>query len=784
MQRLALALEGWLFGRRAFVLGFFALATVAMIALAAQLRIDAGFEKQLPIKHPYMQTFLQYQEQFGGANRVLIALRARQGDIFTPEFFTALKGATDDTFFIQGIDRARVTSIFTPNVRFIEIVEDGFAGGNVIPADFAPTPQRIEDVRENILKSGQVGRLVAEDFSAALIIAELVDRDPRTGERLDYLQVAAQLEKNIREKYESDAIAVHIIGFAKVMGDIADGAAGVLLFFLISVVITAILVFFYTRSGRLTLLPLLCSLVAVIWQMGLLVLLGYGIDPMSILIPFLVFAIGVSHGVQMVNAVGTRVLQGKTSIEAARESFRLLLVPGSVALLTDVLGFATLLLIEVPIIQELAVTASLGVAVIILTNLLLLPVLLSFQTFDEKFRGRLSHTLDNRSAVFTRFAVFTRPRFTVPAVLAAVALAAWGISEGRHLPIGDVETGVPELRADSRYNRDTAEIVSRFAIGVDLIQVIVEGPADGCIQYATINALDRFEWTMRNIEGVQSTISLATAMKTVNAGWNEGNLQWRVLPRDSQVLVRAVTPVETSTGLLNADCSVMPVLIFTRDHKAETIARIVAAVKAYAAEHETTDGLRYRLATGNVGVMAATNEAVAAAQLPMLLWVYAAVTLLCLALFRSVWGVLCVILPLALVSVLANALMSVLEIGLKVPTLPVLALGVGVGIDYGIYIFTTMQRDLREGYTVAQAYTLAMWENGSAVLLTGLTLAAGVSTWLFSALKFQADMGLLLTFMFLVNMLGAVFLIPALASLFNRWFGAFEAPKADRGTAG
>lgn len=774
MQNLAARIENFLFGHRPLVLAFFAIATVAMIALAAQLRIDAGFEKQLPVEHPYMQTFLQYQEQFGGANRVIIALRAKQGDIFTPEFFTALKGATDDTFFIDGIDRARVTSIFTPNVRFIEIVEDGFAGGNVIPADFAPTPERIEEVRENILKSGQVGRLVAEDFSAALISAELIDRDPRTGQRLDYLKVAEQLESNIREKYQSDAIDVHIIGFAKAMGDVAEGAAGVVLFFLISVAITALLVYLYTHSKRLTVLPLACSITAVIWQMGLLVLLGYGIDPMSILIPFLVFAIGVSHGVQMVNAVEARVVRGQTALEAARDSFRALLLPGSVALTTDVLGFLTLLLIEVPIIQELAITASLGVAVIILTNLLLLPVLLSYQSFDDKFREHVSSMIDKRGELFQRFGVLTRLSFAIPAVLVAIALAVWGMREGQNLPIGDVEAGVPELRPDSRYNQDTAQIVSRFAIGVDLIQVIVEAPANGCIEYKYINALDRFEWHMRNVEGVQSTISLASAMKTVNAGWNEGNLQWRVLPRDGQVLVRAVTPVETSTGLLNADCSVMPVLIFTRDHKADTIARIVDEVKTYAAKHEEADGLRYRLATGNVGVMAATNEAVAESQLPMLLWVYGAVSLLCLLLFRSVWGVLCVILPLALVSVLANALMSVLEIGLKVPTLPVLALGVGVGVDYGIYIFTTMQRDLREGMNVTQAYGLAMWENGSAVLLTGLTLAVGVSTWLFSALQFQADMGLLLTFMFLVNMLGAVLLIPALAAIFNRWFGAFR----------
>ncbi|NIP17029.1 MAG: MMPL family transporter, partial [Xanthomonadales bacterium] len=275
------------------IISLFALITIGMALAMSQLKIETGFKKQLPLKHEYMQTFLQYEKEFGGANRVLVALVANDGDMFTPEFFESFEAISDQVFFIPGVDRASVRSIFTPNVRFVEIVEDGFAGGNVIPSDFAPSPEMFERVRSNIVKSGEVGRLVSEDFTGAMVWANLLEENPQTGERLDYRNVAAQLEA-IRTEFEGDDYTVHIIGFAKIVGDISDGAQSVAWFFLIALGITAILLYLYTHSLWLTILPLACSLAAVIWQMGTLSLLGYSLDPMNILTPFLVFAIGVS----------------------------------------------------------------------------------------------------------------------------------------------------------------------------------------------------------------------------------------------------------------------------------------------------------------------------------------------------------------------------------------------------------------------------------------------------------------------------------------------------------
>ncbi|MBD3854845.1 MAG: MMPL family transporter, partial [Acidobacteria bacterium] len=454
------------------------------------------------------------------------------------------------------------------------------------------------------------------------------------------------------------------------------------------------------------------------------------------------------------------VFDGADSLTASRSTFRRLLVPGGIALLSDTIGFITIMLIEIRMIQEMAITASLGVAVIILTDLILVPVLLSYVQLTASYQEKLHERATKMDQLWSVLGGVTVPRNAAIILAVAAVLFAVGGWKAGQIKIGDLHAGVPELRADSQYNIDTDFITKHFSIGVDVITTIVESHPEACTEHDVMTTIDRFEWHMRNVPGVQSVFGIGVVAKIINAGWNEGSLKWRVLPRNPSTMAQAVTYIDTATGLLNAECSVMPVYIYTVDHKAETIERIVAEVKAYQAEHGSED-VTFRLATGNVGVMAATNEVVSEAQFPILLWVFAAIIVLCLITFRSVKGTMCIVIPLALVSVLAYALMAILEIGLKTSTLPVVALGVGIGVDYGIYIYSRFRSLLQEGQSIHDAYLATLKLTGSGVIFTGITLAIGVATWIFAPIKFQADMGILLTFMFLVNMLGAIILLPA-----------------------
>ncbi|MDQ7016702.1 MAG: RND family transporter, partial [Gammaproteobacteria bacterium] len=266
MRNFFLFLEAGLFRFRALLIAAFLALSLAMAFFATQLQVDARFDKLLPMQHEYMQTFAQYKQEFGGGNRVVVALSVAEGDIFQPEFFRRLKAVTDELFFIPGIDRSQVRSLFTPNVRFTEVTEEGIAGGNVIPDQFDFKDDQLQQVRKNILKAGLLGRLVANDFSAALVSAELLDQGAE--QKIDLIEVAHRLEairKNHQGEKNGVSISLQVIGFSKVMGDIADGAQRVVLFFALAFLITVLLVLFYTQSVPLALAPLFCSLLAVVW---------------------------------------------------------------------------------------------------------------------------------------------------------------------------------------------------------------------------------------------------------------------------------------------------------------------------------------------------------------------------------------------------------------------------------------------------------------------------------------------------------------------------------------
>jgi len=921
-QKILRLFEPLIYARRGLTMGILLVITAVLFWQMLQIRSDAGFDKSIPLDHPYMKVLKQYQAEFGGANSVLVALIQKddKGDLYNEAFLKTLKTATDEVFFLPGVDRSRVSSLFTPDVRYLEVVEGGFSGGNVIPAEFTPTQEMFDLVRSNVNKGGHVGRYTTKNQTGSMIFSELMEIDPITGEKLDYARVAELLEDRVRGRFTSEIkyvyklkedytspdgrfqlkagevvdegfvapgwklrfktlyaqraladdsggtelvpvkgslvtvetapnpqynadINVHILGFAKVVGDVIDATMMVVMFLIITLFMTWLLLWAYTGSMKLAILPLVCAITAVIWEFGLLRLFGKGLDPFAILVPFLIIAISVSHGVQYVNAwVGEMTLFKRNSFDASLYTWRRLAVYGTMAIMTGFVGFALIGLIPIDIIREMALNASLGMFAIFMTNKVMMPIWLTWVDIGDPVA--FAEKQEKRDSVFDPLwhllSNMVRPTPAIIAILIGSALLGWSLWEGKKLQVGDSQAGVPELLPDSRYNKDTAAVTSNFAIGTDVFKVIAETEAEACIRYEVMEQIDRFAWHMDNTEGVQSTISLPWVSKQVNGAFNEANPRFKILPRNQYTMVQAITPIPTSSGLLNPNCSAMAVFLFTKDHKATTLSRIVDQAKAFNvkngeeffavhkdvdkaycdaktearreigvrtvaaqkyaeklkknrkgitdSEIDADDGYKklvastreaeaahaamdkvcpvnFALASAQVGVMAATNEEVHRLEKPILLIVYAGI-IVCVFLSFFEWqSLVAIMLPLALVSWMAYAVMAVLDIGMKVATLPVVALAAGVGVDYGIYVYATFADATAAGFKLREAYFKTLKLTGKAVVFTGVTLALGVATWLYSGLQFQRDMGKMLVFMFTANMFGAILLLPAIASL-------------------
>jgi hypothetical protein len=761
-------LERMIFNNRFIILVLFFLITIFLGYNASQIKPDASLERLIPLDHPFIMNMMKNREDLENlGNSIRIAVAVEDGDIFTQEYMETLRQLTDEVFYLAGVDRSGLKSIWTPNVRWVEVTEQGFQGGPVIPDGYDGSRTSLDKLRQNILKSGQVGSIVADNFKSTIIFAPLSEINPETGLRLNYKDFSAELEEKIRQKYtaQNPKIKIHIIGFAKKVGDLIDGITSIAMFAVITIVLTFVFLLVYSRCLASTLVPIFASIIAVFWQLGLLRLFGYGIDPYSVLVPFLVFAIGISHGVQVVNAMAVEAARGFDAMTAARLAFRQLYIPGMLALVSDAIGFLTLLFITIDVIKDLAVAAGIGVAVIIVTNLVLHPIVMSYVGISKSGINHVQNHTEQADKKWRVMSYFSHPSIAPISVLIAILGFGIGAYYQKDLRIGDLDQGAPELRPDSRYNKDNDYIIHNYTTSSDVMVVMVETADEKCTTYPVMDAMDRLQWKLENTPGVQNTASLVTVSKIVTKALNEGNWKWYELSRNQAIINSSIQ--RAPSGLINTTCSLTPLIIYLEDHKAETLQRVVKVVQKFTDENQS-ENYQFLLAAGNGGIEAATNEVISKAKNMMLFFVYAVVSTLCFITFRSFRAVLCIVTPLTLTSILCEALMAKLGIGVKVATLPVIALGVGIGVDYGIYIYSRLEQLLLQGLPLQEAYYETLRTTGKAVSFTGITLAIGVCTWIFSPIKFQADMGILLFFMFVWNMIGSIWLLPALARFLLR----------------
>lgn len=757
-------LERLIFGQRLFVLVICALITMVLGAASTKLRLNASFEKTLPISHPYIKNLLENRGDLKGqGNAIRIAVATSRGSVFDSSYLDILREINDAVFLLPGVDRPFMKSLWTPATRWTAVTEEGLDGGPVIPDDFDGSPKALQQLRQNLERSGEIGTLVALDLRSSVIYVPLLDRDPATGSALDYAAFTERLEA-IRQQYTKEGVTLHVTGFAQVMGDLLHGLKEMSLFFGLAVLITAAAVYIYNRCVRSTLLVVACSLIAVVWLLGGMAILGLALNAYSMLVPFLVFAIGLSHGAQKMNGILQDIGRGYSRLEAAQLTFRRLFAVGLVALLCDAVGFGVLSVIGIPVIRELALVAASGVAILVFTNLILLPVLLSYTGVSSRAARRAAEAEVSFGAadwLWRRLALLGHKGPAAIVIAGAAVLLATGYWVSRELQIGDLDAGAPELRPDSRYNRDTAFIASHYRSAGDVLSVMFKTAPDECVLRANLAAMDDLGWELEQLPGVISTSSLAGLARQVAVGLSEGNFKWWELAND-QAMINPVM-VGAPRELVNATCDLAILNVSLADRKAATLDRVVAHVEQFAAANQL-ESANILLAGGNAGVEAATNIVVRQAWWQMLAMVYGVVAALCALTFRDWRPVVVALLPLVLTSVLCEALMVALGMGVKVATLPVIAVGVGIGVDYALYLLGILLREHRAGADVSLAYLRALRFTGKVVVLTGLTLSLAVSMWVFSDIRFQADMGLLLAFMFLANMVFAMLLVPALCA--------------------
>lgn len=726
---------------------------------ASQLKIETDFSEMIPLTHEYIRNYEPFKKIFGGGNQIKMEVSRKDKTIVTAEFLKKLRIINEDVMFVKGVNRLTVRSLVSPETRYMIVNEMGFDSGPIVPPFIPETESGLSQILKNIDLGHCKGRLVSHDLKSALITAEIYE----TG--VDYLSVYRQLN-GIRDKYSDNDVSIHITGFAMVNGFVHDALPKIIALFGLSILITFIILCRIFHFLKIAVLPMLCGGLAVLWSLGIAQLTGINLDPMTTIVPFLVLAIGSSHGIQMVKRFLEECEKHPEGYDAALNALASLIIPGTVALSTDAIGFITILFVPIGVIQSLAIMSAAGVLCIIVINVLVLTLSLSYYpnlcSISNNHKAKVSETPANW--LLTWIATLTYGKNAYRVVIVSCVLLVIGLFASGTLTVGDVNPGEPLLWEDSTYNQDASKIMSDFMLGVDTLSVVATGEEDGtCKVYDVLNVVEDYEWEISHVEGVTFVLSPLMLAGIFNRMLHEDDIRWHALPKTRIELANIMmnAGAEDDSEFMNMGCQSMNIRVFMSDHKGDTIRRVIGKTKEFIASHPMP-GARFVLAGSNVGIMAATNEQVAAAQVPMLLLIYISTISLCIIFFKSIKAAFYIVTPLFLVSVLATAFMKLFGLGLNINTLPVSSLGVGIGVDYGIYIYSRLIYEMKDYPDFGEAIDRTLRTTGAAVFYTALTLSVGVLIWYFSDLKFQADMGLLLGFIFIANMIGAMVLMPAL----------------------
>jgi uncharacterized protein len=796
----------WMLRHRLPILAVILIATIFFGYHASKVSLKNPTIDLFPKNHPYVETYVQYEDIFGGANIVIIAIEAKQGSIFQTEMLKKIKTISKALELVPAVNNYQVLSLAQRKIKKTKVEDvEGYKSDPIMWPDIPETEEEIAELQRSVYTTGRIhGSLVSLDDKAALIVAGFFEKglvspaaplrevvramaladqqDPDEAIRIisnvagdavwtldDTLYDAID---KIVTQVEDDNTNTYMIGRPILLGQIYKNFPQLYIIFMLTVLSIVGVLFLYFRDIRGVAIPVITALISAVWGLGFLGFLGYDFNPLVIVVPFIISARALSHSVQLIERYMEEFEIHADRMEASARTFSGLFKPGMLSIITDAAGVFIVILTPIPLMEKLALMGSFWVLSIIVSDVIFNPIFLSY--FPPPKIAKTKHnSLQDR--LLRAVGHWTYGKQRVPILIGTVVLFVFGAFFASNLVIGDVHPGTPMLWPDSDYNMDTAKVGEMFG-NTEIMSIIVEGETKNAIKDPTV--LRNMEALQRHLEElpeVASTSSIADLVPEITKIMHGGNPKWELIPeapRESgfylEMIFSGAEPGDLARFITN-DFKDANISVYLMDHRGETLRTVVAAARDFIENHPM-EGANFRLAGNYGGLLAAVNEAIVSSEAKVTIMAFVLIFLFCGIAYRSALAGLFFLVPIGMSNYLTYALMGALGIGLDVNALPVVALGVGLGVDYGLYVLGRIEEEYAVHKDLNKATAKAIATAGRAVLFTASTMVAGIIFWAFSFLRFQAEMGILLAFWMIVSMIGGLLLLPTLVVTFKPKF--------------
>ena len=754
---------------RFMVLTLILLPTVFFGYKAYHLKIATDFVSFYPPKHPYIELYNQYREMFGSANVLVCAVKVKEGDIYNWETINKIDRITREMLTIKGSNPVQLISLTHPKLKDVKVTGWGIVIEPMLGPGVSRDDTGLKKLKDAVYSnSGVRGFYVSNDDKTAAIYAGFWE------EGVDPTFLYKRLEE-IKNREDDANHTVYFTGYPALYAHIYHLAPQVYWVLGITGIVMAGLLFYYFFTWQGVVFPLVSAGISAIWGLGFAGMLGYSLDPLILVVPLIITARAISHSVQCMARYHEEYLKLKDKGEAIIKGYGELFAPASLSIATDAIGVLLIAVATIPLMRHLGFFASFWILTIVVSVPTLSPILLTFvkppkeKVLERESRGKIY----NRIVALLLIPSQGKAKWAVMAVLLLILIV--GGNYARQLKVGDTEAGASILFKDHPYNQAFRFFNDNF-VGATQMVIIAEGKEEGAIKnYETLRLMEDFQRYMETQGGAGGTLTFTNMIKSIYRMFHEGNPQWEMLPKTPRDLGQIGYLIRNSSAQgeldqwVDINWSNATITCYYKDYNNDVIKNTLQKAKTFIQEHPS-EKVNFRLAGGLMGILAAVNEEVEYSYWVSLVVVFSAVFLLCVLTFRSFAAGIILLIPLAISQILSEVFMLVKGIDLNINSLPVAAIAVGIGIDYGIYLMARISEEYRETGDYIESIRIALETTGKAIVFTATTLIAGVIFWVFLSLKFQSEMGLLLGLLMLLNMVAALVIIPTLVTIFKPKF--------------
>jgi predicted RND superfamily exporter protein len=744
-----------------------------------KLRVDTDFADLLPQRHPYIKIHNKIKETFGGANQVIIMVQVREGDIFNQETLGKVKEISERLEQFPAVDRYKIRSIAMSKMKHFKFTSGTM---DISPLMFPEIPQNqeeMDELKKKIYSEGRYyGPYVSWDSKKTLILVDFFEEELA---EIGYDQVFDAFVQ-LQNEMEDENHLINIAGEPVHLGYIRTLNRKVLVVLAITTLAIMVLLYFYYRSKRGMFIPIMSAAASGIWGLGFMAMAGFNLDPLILVLPFLISLMTARHSMQLINRYLEEVERGAGVKTASHTLISSMFAPGVTGIITDALGIGLVAIATIPILQNISIACAFWSVATIILALLFTPLVLSYIRPSKRLMAQIEDIKEKRTKprvldrILAWLGVMVTGKGKWIVVAANVILVVVGFQYASTLHVGDFFPGSSILWPWHRYNKDAMRIMTNMPL-LNPLYVVLEGEKGGFMSEAdTIREMEQFRRYIMKHPRVMFVSSISDKLPSFLMASHEANPNWSHMPNEDKVLSFLYRHMVYSGEPGTWDRYVEPrdmmtnIIIYCRDKMPKTTESVIASIKDYIANHSQIQDGQYLLAGGAVGVEAGVREEIASSQTLNLALALSGVFIFCALNFGSIIAGLLLTIPLAISNIITFALMGAYSIGVTVNTYPVSSIGIGLGVDYGIYFVGRLREERKKTGDLNTAIIKTMKTNGKAIVIIATTLTVGLMLWIFSALKFQAYMGVLLAVLLLLNMLGALLLLPSMIAIIKPKF--------------